>query len=496
MAGAGFLVLLALQSLFLGLRADTSVSQRLSSCADVYQTARDTDDRITWKQCVPLLGDAVLGQNWTVAVDTSQTYQQILGFGGAFTEAASYVFSLMNPDVQQEILNAYFGPTNSNLYTLGRVPIGSCDFSLGSYSYDDTAGDYSMEYFSIEHDQELIIPFIKQAVSLSEESGRTFKMFGSPWSPPAWMKKNGAMNGSAFEGLISDPQTQQAWALYISRFIREYRNTGIPVWAITPQNEPTSDGSECGSSRGDCEACQYTASYMKDFIKGYLGPQVKTDFPDITIMMLDDDKEHLNYWAREILDDADASQYIDGIGVHWYWVFEDFYRLDAVHDSYPSKFLLATEACNCHGVKLGDWSRGEKYGKDILGDLAHWVTGWVDWNLVLDTNGGPNHGENWCDAPLIANTTDGTTLYYQPPYWYMGHFTRFLPPGSTRVAVNTLEESDVQAVPFQLENGSIAVVVLNLSDSQYDYQIQLVQQNQFVVITLPSHSIQTVLIAA
>jgi O-glycosyl hydrolase len=187
-----------------------------------------------------------------VVVDSAKAFQEIIGFGGAFTEAAAYNFYKLPKSVREKVIDLYFGD-NSIGYTLGRVHINSCDFSLKSYSFDDIEGDYSLQYFDTEvtHDNAQMIPFILEAMdgakSLASKKGSKqvpngVNLLASPWSPPLWMKEGGvnrSMTGSSEpHGLIDDEKTKMAWATYFAKWIDAYSNKGVPIWAVTPQNEP------------------------------------------------------------------------------------------------------------------------------------------------------------------------------------------------------------------------------------------------------------------
>jgi glucosylceramidase len=283
--------------------------------------------------------------------------------------------------------------------------------------------------------------------------------------------------------LKKDPAVHKSWALYLSKFLNAYKDEGIDFWGITPQNEP--------NSNGVWETCVYTPEEERDFVKNYLGPMLEDTYPGINIIMLDDDKEHLLRWTKVVLSDPAASKYIQGIGFHWYWMLEDFQRLDQVHQMFPDKFLLPTEACNCPGVAMNNWFRGEEYAIDILGDLNHWSVGWVDWNMVLDPFGGPNHGQNFCDAPVIADPSTGV-VFYQPTYYVLGHFSRFIPPGSVRVGHTNVAGygSKISATTFLTPDNDVVLVVLNTSDDEVTFKIEDLSGYYAKGISLP-HCIQT-----
>lgn len=375
----------------------------------------------------------------SIRVDSSIKYQEIIGFGGAFTESAANNFFKLPPEKQKKIIDLYFGPEGIG-YTLGRVHINSCDFSEKSYSFDEIPGDYDLEYFDTEvtHDEAAMMPFIRLAM---EASPWPLRLLASPWSPPLWMKVplNGrqAMNGSAEpNGLIDDPRIKMSWALYISKWITSYESHGVPIWAITPQNEP--------EFPAPWEACAYNSSYARQWIDGYLGPTMRAHHPEKLILAFDHNKDHLLAWSEEMLGGAAGkgpSEFIDGMAFHWYTgdndrVMDGTYGYNNVNATYhlmeQGKVLLASEGCSCPGVKIDDWLRAERLAHDIIFDLNNYAQGWIDWNLIVDSKGGPNHLGNMCDAPMVASA-DWSDVHIQPKFYFMGQFSKFIPPGSVRV---------------------------------------------------------------
>jgi glucosylceramidase len=443
----------------------------------VILTARDTRDCLTEKETVQLKQNCDdIDETSCVELDISKTFQLIEGFGGAFTEAGAFTLSQISSELRQEVINAYFDNVNGLGYSLCRTHINSCDFSLGNYSYNDTSGDYQLENFNIDRDRKLLIPFIKDAMQTSEKS---FKLFASPWSPPAWMKTNSQMN----EGGKLKPQCRQSWALYFTKYIKAYMEEGIPMWAITIQNEP-----DCAQK---WDSCIYSSEEERDFLKFYLGPTlIKEGLTHIKIIAWDHNKDVLVERISTILSDSQAAKYIWGIGFHWY-AGTFFENLEKVHKFFPNKHLIATEGCHEGGVKLGDWVTGETYGHYIIGDLNNWVNGWVDWNMVLDEKGGPNHVGNYCDAPIIADTKTNK-LHYQSSYYYLGHFSKYIRPGAIRIYCS-ISNKFLESTAFQNQDGSIVTVVMNRTDKETIFYIRVKEYS--AKLNCPAHSIQTLIIS-
>lgn len=426
------------------------------------------------------------GNNETIliVIDSSKEYQKIFGFGGAFTDAAGINVKSLPTTMQDDILKSYYSKEGIE-YTIGRIPVASCDFSARKYTYDDSPGDFEMSNFTLApEDFGLKIPYLKKALSLSSEPAW---FFGSSWSSPAWMKTNNALEGRGF--LIGEPggPYYKAWAKYYVRFIQEYERLGVPIWGLTTQNEPTT-----GFVPGfRWQTLGFSANQQRDFVKLDLGPALADagyGVDKLQLMILDDNRIVLPHWADVVLGDPEAAKYVSGVAVHWYMdSLTDPRVLDKVHESFPDKFILGTEACTGAAikpedkVKLGSWERAEFYASDILEDLNHWVSGWTDWNLVLDTQGGPNWADNFVDSPIIVNAS-AQEFYKQPMYYTLGHFSKALPRGSVRI-YSQLEQPSFQAAKnmtatklhyaaFKTPDSSLVVVVLNRGNDKFTLKIK------------------------
>jgi len=408
----------------------------------------------------------------TIMVDPARRFQTILGFGGAFTDAAAETYAKLPVAKQREIIKAYFSRTQGLGYTLGRTSINGCDFSSDTYSYDDTPGDVKLSHFSIAHDLKYRVPFLKAALA---EAHAPFTLFASPWSPPAWMKTNGDM---AHGGQLK-PEDKQAWADYYVRFIQAYKQQGIPVWGVTVQNEPMSVQS--------WESCLYSGADERDFVRDFLGPTLRKSGLDAHLMIWDHNRGIMYQRAQTVYEDPAAAQYVWGMAYHSY-SGNHLDNPEAVHDAFPDKNLLFTEGSRGFTTDPDEeWRNGEWYGRNILLDLSHWAMGWTDWNLLLNQEGGPNKAGNYCSAPIIADTAAGT-LHYQPSYYYLGHFSKFVRPGAHRIA-STSNSDNLQCVAFVNPDKTLAVVVLNQTREDLEYQIWL--SGKAVTVTSPAHSIET-----
>ena len=334
------------------------------------------------------------------------------------------MFSRLGPALQSHVLDMYFSEQGLQ-YNMARLPIGSCDFSLGYYNYDNVKGDVNLTYFSVDHDANLTMPFIKQALGVrSKWTNESLNIVASPWSPPGWMKELGIPNcplGCDFCKLKTG--LGQTWALYFSKFVSGYADHGFKIWGVTVQNEPE----YCPPTDG---GMHLTPETERDLLKQYLGPQLKKDHPDVNILIYDHNKDHVVEWAQTIYSDPDAAQYVWGTAVHWY-SGDQFDNLNTTHALFPDKHILATEATENREKDPPNpaWSKGEHYAHDIMGDLNNWVVGFIDWNLILDIVGGPNHaGPDKCegllkcgfDSMMLADL-DKQVVYPQVFYYYVGH---------------------------------------------------------------------------
>lgn len=402
---------------------------------------------------------------FTVGNDTKQT---ILGFGGAFTDAATMTMNKLSSQARFNLINSYFGQ-NGIEYTMGRIPMASCDFSTRIYSYDERVGDLDLNEFAlVPEDLVYKIPAIKDAIKVSK---RNVTLFGSPWSSPFWMKTNNNMTGMGTIKGAPRGQYYKAWANYFVKFLQTYKQQGLNMWGITAQNEP-SDGNIDGFP---FQCLGWDPETQRDFIAFDLGPALEQNgFGDVKLMILDDQRIYLPHWADIVLQNPSAAKYVSGIAVHWY---DDMQvpplALDDTYKKYGNNyFILNTEACvqdkanKSNTVLLGNWTRGEKYFLDILQDIEHGVSGWVDWNMALDMQGGPNWQDNRADSPVIVNA-QADEFYKQPMFYAMGHFSKFVRPGSKVLSYTTNFTSNpsLKAIFFTREDDSIAANFVNTNDT-------------------------------
>jgi len=434
-----------------------------------------------------------------------QKRQIITGFGGSFTESSAYLLNNISKKNRDRIIEAYFGESGAK-YSLTRTHMNSCDFSLSQYSYAPIEDDKQLVHFSVDEDKDDIIPFIKDAMKVSKDG---FKILASPWTASPWMKDNKSWLGGKLL-----PEYYDTWALFFSKYVSAYNAEGIDIWGFTVENEPL------GNDK-NWESMHYTPNEMTNFVQYHLGPKLEADYPKVKILGYDQNREHLNEWVDSMYKNEETSKYFDGTAIHWYASTYDYFpeQLQYAHKKAPNKYLIQSEACVDSEVpkwkedawywkkEATDWGWDwapekdkhlhpkyapvSRYARDIIGCLNNYVDGWIDWNMVLDTQGGPNWFKNWCVAPVIVDLVKDE-VYFTPIYYTLSHFSKFIRPEAT---VISLENSDKELMVTAAKNtdGSIVVVVFNEGDKTKN--INLILDQKSIKIAIQGQAIQTIVIA-
>lgn len=406
-------------------------------------------------------------ENELICIFPDIEYQEIKGFGGAFTEAASTTLDKLSSKNREKILELYFDKNKGIGYNFGRVHINSCDFSLGNYTCVDN-GDEALESFNISRDEKSLIPMIKDALKYND-----IEMFASPWSPPAYMKTNGQMN---LGGKLK-PEYYDLWAEYYLKFIEKYKEAGINISTVSVQNEP--------KATQTWDSCVYTAEEERDFVKNYLGKKLADN--NIKLLFWDHNKERIIERARVMLGDKDANKYVSGIAFHWY-SGDHFEQLEMFKKLYPDKDIVFSEGCYEYSLGEADTVKiGEKYAHDMIGNFNNHCNIFCDWNLVLNEKGGPNHVGNFCDAPIMADTKNDD-IHIHDSYYYIGHFSKYIEKGARRIGSSKWTGS-IDTVSFKNPDGSIVSIVLNMTDDEKTFCFNL--NGQMVKAVAEAHSIAT-----
>ncbi|MCD2259432.1 glycoside hydrolase family 30 protein [Psychroserpens luteolus] len=438
-------------------------------------------------------------------INPDKKFQTITGFGGAFTESSAYLLNKLSKANRDKILKAYFSREGAN-YSLTRTHMNSCDFSLSQYSYAPVEDDMMLEHFTIKDDMDDLIPMIKEAMAISEDG---FDIFASPWTAPPWMKDNKEWVGGKLL-----PKYYDTWALFFSKYVDAYEAEGIPIWGFTVENEPHGNGN-------NWESMHFTPEEMTDFVQNHLGPKLEADGKgDKIILGYDQNRAGLKEWVDVMYATEESSKYYDGTAIHWYESTYDYFpdALQYAHNKAPDKYLIETEGCVDSEVpkwkndiwywskEATDWgwdwaAEDEKYlhpkyapvnryARDIIGCLNNWVDGWVDWNMVLDRQGGPNWFKNWCVAPIIVDP-DADEVYFTPIYYTMAHFSKYMRPGAVVIDVEN-PDKDLMVTAAKNPDDSIAVVIFNEGETAKNFTLNLNESN--VNIKINAQAIQTIVV--
>lgn len=470
---------------------------------EIYQTSRSG---AKFEKINPIATHNAAQKSEIIEIFPNQKFQKITGFGGSFTESSCHLLSQLSPENRAKILESYFSIDGAH-YSLTRTTIASCDFSLDHYTYASVPNDTNLEHFTIEHDQKEIIPIIKQAQKISNNG---FKIIASPWTCPPWMKDNKLWVGGKLL-----PEFYPSFALYFEKYLEAYKKEGIDIWGLTAINEPHGNGS-------NWESTHFTPKEMTDFIEFHLGPRLeKSPFHKVKILGYDQNRAGLKEWVDEMYRSENSTNYFAGTAIHWYESTYDYFpdALDYASKKMPEKHLIQSEACIDSEVPKWqnddwywqkeatdwgwDWASDKdkhlhpkyapvhRYATDIIGCLNHGVDGWVDWNLVLDKQGGPNWFKNWCIAPIIVDI-QSNEVYYTPLYHVMMHFSKFIRPGAYRIGWKKSNENEVMVTSILNSDNSIVVLLFNPTNKEHNSTIKVNGYKQH--IHLPSESIQTIII--
>jgi glucosylceramidase len=393
----------------------------------------------------------------TVTVNPAQTYQTMMGFGGSFTDAGAYDLNFLSATDRAAVIADYFGPSGAN-YQVCRSQMGASDFSQSLYSYDDVSGDNSLTNFSINHDLTMIVRWEKEAIALNPN----LKIFGSPWSAPAWMKSNNNMDN----GGTLNSSANAAWALYFVKYVQAYKAQGIPIWGVTIQNEP--------AATQTWPSMIFSDVTERDFLVNSLGPTLANNSlgpTALAVMFLDHNRDMMVQWASTFYGNATAKAMVWGEAIHWYDNQSLFSAVQSVYNSYPGKNILATEQCitgfDPSNASSYSWTNtAEKSATDIIGDVTSGSTGWVDWNMILSSTGGPNLSSNWCYAGVLINTS-AKTYQLTSLYYYMTQFSKYVKTGAVRIGCTATGSSVPTVMAFKNPDSSIVAIVHNGANSSY-----------------------------
>ena len=378
-----------------------------------------------------------------LVVDRSQRFQSMLGFGSAYTDASCFLLHSMQPQARQSFLRETLSPDRMNL-SVGRTTIGASDYSRDVYSYDDSVDDREMKHFSIAHDEAYILPVLREIRGVNPD----LFLLSSPWSPPGWMKTYGSMLGGWMTHAYLAP-----YALYISRFLEAYRAAGVPINAVTSQNELETD------QGGSMPATYWTPEVESDFIRDHLGPLLRRQRDPAAIWLLD---HNYNLWTRVRwqLRDPELRKYISGVAWHGYLGTPDM--MSRLHEVDPQLSFYWTEGgpdvTDAHYAT--DWTR---WGTIFSEAIGNWCRCIITWNLMLDPQGKPNIGPFSCGG-LVTLKEDGS-LAYSGQYWALRHFSQHVRRDATRIASHC-DASELHHIAFENKDGSQVLILTNTGEER------------------------------
>ena len=409
-----------------------------------------------------------------IIIDLDKKDQKIWGFGGAFTDAAEVTYHSLSKKKQEEYIKAYFSKDGLN-YNLGRYPLMSTDFSPEMYEY---LSDENLCNLSIKHDKNRI-NFVKDALKYKPD----LWLISTPWSPSKFMKdtKDRCHGGKLLK------QYYGLWADTLLTAIKELGREGVKISAVTTQNEPLATQT--------WDSCLYTSEEEADFLMNYLIPKAKEyRLDDLKFMIYDHNRDKMLERADEMFATGLKREDVFGIAYHWY--DRDCYEeVKKTHLKYPNQHILLTECCVellCDDNNgLGSWENGLRYGISIINDLNNGSEGYIDWNLSLNMQGGPNHVGNFCEAPLLIDAAKDE-IKYMPSYFVIGHFSKYLKKGNAKVET-TSSDKDLLAVSF-IDDISLKIILLNNSSRSINAHIKLSNKKE-LNITTEGKTIHTLVIS-
>lgn len=420
---------------------------------EVWLTLADESTTFSRQESIPFTS---WDNNFTgavIEVDPSQTFQEIDGFGFTLTGGSARLINQMDAQARKELLNELFGTEGDAVgFSYLRVSIGASDLSDSVFTYNDLpagATDVTMEHFSIATEEAHLIPVLREILSINPN----IMILGSPWTPPVWMKTNNSSIGGSLK-----PEFYDAYALYFVKYVQAMADAGIPIDAITVQNEPLHPGNN--------PSLLMPATEQGAFIKQSLGPAFRENNINTKIIIYDHNADRIDY-PMEILADAEAAQYIDGSAFHLYG--GRIGDLSKVHEAFPDKRLYFTEQWVGYPQNFaGDFNWHVR--ELIIGATRNWCRNVLEWNLAADPEQKP-HTPGGCTRCLGALTIDGNNVERNVAYYTTAHASKHVRPGSVRIASN--EPDGLPNVAFRTPDGKTVVIVLNNTQEQKSFGIRM-----------------------
>jgi len=403
-----------------------------------------------------------------IELDPGKKYQEMLGFGAAFTDAACYTFNRLDPSAREKLFHELFHPSEMGI-NVCRTCIGSSDYSTEMFSYDEGQPDPEMQRFSIAHDQAYVLPMMREA----RKQNPDLFLFSSPWSPPGWMKAGGSMLGGSMRQTYFAP-----YAKYFVKFLQAYAAEGVPVQAVTVQNEVDTD------QDGRMPACGWPQEYEMGFVKNHLGPALQQNGIPTKIWILD---HNYNLWGRAVaeLDDPAVHKFCNAVAFHGYVGTPD--QMIKFHAAYPDAQIYWTEGGPDYTAPdyLTDWTKWAQSFAQITCNWAQSITGW---NLALDEKGRPNIGPFPCGG-MVTIHSETREITRSGQYWAFAHFSRHIRRGAKRIDSGGGTQG-IEHVAFENPDGQKVLVIANSGDSK---KANLKLGNKAAEVALSADSVTTLL---
>ena len=400
-------------------------------------------------------------------LNPDKQFQEILGFGGAFTDAACFTLNRLSAPEREKLFHELFHPSEMGL-SVGRLCVGSSDYSTKLYSFDDGVPDPDLTRFSIEHDREYILPILRQARQVNPD----IFLFSSPWSPPGWMKFNNSMLGGSMRR-----HYLHTYAQYYLKFLQAYAAENVAVQALTSQNEVDTD------QDGRMPACIWPQEYEIEFVRDHLGPLLESSGVATKIWVLD---HNYNLWGRAVCSLADPKlrKYANTVAWHGYYGTADM--MSKVHDAYPEVEMHWTEGGPDYTDPgyLTDWCKWAGTFSDIL---SNWCRSITAWNLALDEHGRPNIGPFPCGG-VVTIDSQSRNITRSGQYWAFAHYSRTVRPGARRFQSEGAAAADVKHVALENPDGQKVLILTNPGSSR---TLELRLANMAASVPLKTNSVTT-----
>ena len=455
----------------------------LSSCKKTTLIeGRSSSDKAFWEEIVAVQNKKFLsGETADVIIESGDKRQIVEGFGGCFNELGWEELAKLNEEKREAIIANLFDQENGCKFNLCRMPIGANDYSVDWYSHNEIAGDLAMDHFSIDRDRQRLVPYIKAAQKYVPD----LKIWASPWCPPSWMKTNnhyacnpGSSNDLKPDGKGKEMETQfrmeapilDAYALYFSKFVRAYKNEGIPILAVHVQNEPNS-----------CQgfpSCVWRPEDLATLIGKHLGPHFEKEGLDTDIFLGTVERPHIER-VSTVLDNPDAKKYVKGVGFQW----AGKGAIPEVHKKYPEMRLIQTET-EC-GNGSNDWAAAEHTWNQIHHYFNHGANAYMYWNMVLDQTGKSRWG--WKQNSMITVDSTTGTIIYNPEFYLMKHMSYFIKPGAVKLGTSGEFE---QLLAFGNPDKSMVLVIYNKDMTEKKLKIKI--DNRMLVVNVKAASFSTI----